>query len=230
MHVGTTMSFQLGGALHLHDRRNTLSQCSWMIEPRYAWREAWEGHHFRALLLEWSQDVIVDEAFIGTTRPTLQQPIEQLAAALHVGDSAQADDAVGVVLARLRAEGLQIPAVPPTPRSAVYDRAVAVLNSARTSLARQPQWIDALVLRSERQLRRDLRALFTALHMPNLGFRSLLLRERLASATALLGSTQRIEEVARAVGYGSSRALATALQRAGLLDATELRRRLRRSP
>lgn len=228
MHVGTAISFQLSGRLHLQDRSSTLHEDCWMIEPKYAWREIWEGGVFRVLMLEWSQNVLVDEAYLGRVTSSFQEPLRALADAIESGQAAEAESLLPAVLNTLSAEGLKVPPIPQAPSSAAFTRALEVLNAARTSLHAQPQWVDAAVHgRSERQLRRDLAAFFQAHQMPDLGYRDLLLRERLTGATSLLGSNHRIEQVASAVGYGSSTALGLALSRAGLPSATDLQRRLR---
>jgi hypothetical protein len=227
MITGTQIAFQLSGQLHLYDRNQTLEDRSWMVEPTFSWRERWEGGDFCVVLLEWSRAIVVKTPSMNSSR-VLTALASALASALRRSDAVDAEvNCLPPLLTALKADGLELPPIPPTPQLLAHRRAVAVLNMVRTRLDHQPQWIDAADSGwSERQLRRDISAFFTAMDMPNLGLRALLVRERLGAAVSLLGARHRIDDTARAVGYASSTALGIALARNGLPSATELKRHI----
>ena len=118
-------------------------------------------------------------------------------------------------LGALRAEGWPIPEVtaqsPPEPAL----RAATMLNQSLENLGQSPMWVDFTSERGERQWRRDLSKSQEWLGLIDGSFRSTLNAVRLMYAASLLSLEQATtEEVAEALGYGSSRSLLVAMSRA----------------
>jgi len=118
-------------------------------------------------------------------------------------------------LGALRAEGWPIAAVttltPPEPAL----RAASMLNQSFENLSQSPMWVDFTSERSERQWRRDLSASKAWLGLIGGTFRATLNGVRLMYAASLLSMEEATtQEVAEALGYGSSRSLLVAMSRA----------------
>lgn len=104
----------------------------------------------------------------------------------------------------------------------------SLLGETLSSLHENPMWVNVLekLEVSERQARRQLRELLTLMGLPaaHRSLRSYLHRIRVTHAASFLrvgGAT--VSQVARSLGYGSDRALSTALRQAGLGSPSALR-------
>jgi hypothetical protein len=227
------LNIQLDGALvsRRSTREQTIRARSLALEPSILWNERWIGPTFRALVLEWDAGFgpAPDSFALANLAVVDHARLEGIADVLErESDGPRVIAALGALSALLRAIGLPIDGLESLARSTERERDVAtarLLSSLRSSLHRQPAWIDAVsdARRSERQLRRDVSSLVARLNLSVDGLRAVLVRERVLSAAALLtakGAT--VAEVARCVGFGSSRALGHALERAGLPSATAL--------
>lgn len=129
------------------------------------------------------------------------------------------DDFVDEVLAEAAWPALAAVRRPPVPRE--VQELATHLGDLLSRLWVQPQLVDLsdLLGVSTRHMRRHLRAAEPWLgpFASAAGWRTQLHRIRLATAVAFLACRQcRVVEVARDVGYGSSRAMLTAFQLAGL--------------
>ena len=93
-------------------------------------------------------------------------------------------------------------------------------------------WVDvsAWAERSERQLRRDATTLLAWTEIPHADpLRGVLRRYRVDAAVSLLSAEEAsVEQIARAVGYGTSRALSTAFVQSGLDVPARVRMSLKR--
>jgi hypothetical protein len=227
------ITIQLDGTLVARrpSGEHTIDRGSIAVDPHLRWNERWIGPSFRALVVEW-------DCPAGPPPPALA--LAPLSARDHARLSNVADaieqhadrdrsiNAVTELDAALRALGLPSNGLRSLATSTESPRDIAtadLLSSMRSSLGSQPAWIDGVSAtgRSERQLRRDVTALLSRLQMPTTSLRSLRARERLVSAAQLLSvKGVTVAEVARCVGFGSSRALSIALERAALPTATAI--------
>jgi hypothetical protein len=227
------LNIQLDGALvsRRSSREETIRARSLALEPGIEWNERWIGPTFRVLVIEWDAGFgpTPDSFALASLSVVDHARLEAIADVLErESDDRPTIAALRALFALLCSLGVRIDGLESLARSTERPRDVAtarVLSSLRSSLHCQPTWIDAVsdARRSERQLRRDVSSLVARLNLNVDGLRSLLVRERVLSATALLtakGAT--VAEVARSVGFGSSRALGQALERAGLPSATTL--------
>lgn len=133
-------------------------------------------------------------------------------------------------LAALRSEGWPIPEVtalsPPEPAL----RAATMLNQSLENLGQSPMWVDFTNERSERQWRRDLSKSKEWLGLIDGTFRATLNAVRLMYAASLLSLEEATtQEVAEALGYGSSRSLLVAMSRAKM-DIDAIRANAKRTP
>lgn len=185
-----------------------------LLESRTAWRERWSGERQRFLTLVWPEGDDAGEGIerLGASgRRAWQTVADELASPAPdhrrvVAAARAAASRAGVVLPEVRAE------VPPE-----VARVAHALGRALTRLDRNPQWVDleAWTGLSSRQLRRAFEE--HPRWLGQRGFRGMVKLHRLQTATALLGAPDlSARRVARALGYGSDRAMHTALRRVGL--------------
>lgn len=202
-----------------------------------AWDERWEGGPYRSLSVEWSSahgDAMPGRAH-GRMSRRLSSAARALAAAMMRRElrGAAGADAVARLLAALRAEGLPLAAPDRRALVAVPEGAQALADAVswmQSSLHTQPMWVDVerrLGL-SERQLRRHLARLGWWVGFPHGSMRRHLVSVRTVGAAALLSARGvKAKDVARSLGYGSERALVTALSNVGLPPPTALGRAVR---
>lgn len=163
---------------------------------------------------------------VGTVSAASQRTLTACAAAIAdplldpARDPAAADRVVAQMLAVLRAEGVPLDplrsedlAEPVAP----WEHGVlAGLTEAMTHLAENPMAVDleATCARSRRAVIDRVHKVATRFHLNGSDWRALRNRFRLAAAIALSSHPRaRTEDVARALGYGSPRALCNALAR-----------------
>jgi methylphosphotriester-DNA--protein-cysteine methyltransferase len=186
--------------------------------------ERWEGDRFSALVLEWDTGAPVHDRSSGTLSAATLASLREIAGAIRDG---RATASTFESLAR----AVDLP--PHVARwMSEHDETDAALQPVASALGAamsrpndRPAWADleAVLARSERHSRRLMSALFEMLDIRT-SLRAYLRMKRLAHAAQLLTAPGvSVDEVARSVGYGSSRALGTALEQAGLPRARELR-------
>jgi hypothetical protein len=221
-----------GGLLYRRSRREvSIDAGSLVIEPGVPWNERWISPSFRVLVIDWNTQVGPSVQHLSVSRLSVRDRVRlsSIADAIEQGVGCEPMCAVFAELdALLRSLGVELDSLAGMMRdrpSSRDEQTAAMLSHLRSRLWEQPAWIDGVNLagRSERQLRRDVRALLAGLAMDVNGLRTLLATERVLSAASLLSSKgARVHDVARSVGFGTSRALALALDRAGLPTATAL--------
>jgi AraC-like DNA-binding protein len=225
----------LAGAMVIRrgDREVEVPEQSYFCEGKEPWDERWQGRHFACLVLEWGRDFgpPLQGRDGGVVRSAEAALARQIHAELLHGDSR--GEAGAMLLQRARGLaallGVGLPPWDPArlreePRGAqaLADR----LSEALSHLEQQPMWVDFASPegQSERQLRRRLIELTEWLEVPEGSLRQRLVSTRLTAAATLLAAPgAQIEAVARAVGYRSSQALATALRQHELPSPSELR-------
>lgn len=189
-------------------------------------RERWLGNPFSLLVLEWVAQTDVPVWSLGRLGPS------ELALAKEARDALLAgSDDVSRVRQLARLIGLsdmndQLELDERAPRAASLQPAALALSHAMSNLDGAPAWTDLErdLGRSERQGRRLLQPALSILTGRDIPFRSYLRMTKLALAAELLTVEGiAIGEVARRVGYGSSRAFGKALEQVGMPSATELR-------
>lgn len=209
-----------------------------IVEGRLELDERWEGPRYRSLTVEWSSE----RGHVGgpmctvRTSPRLADAARTLADLIEGGSPLEmtANVAVADFVSLLIAEGVPLYPVDPLVLSGLPDGAHSIAAAVRwadTHLHEKPQWtdIDPQQHGSERQLRRRLVGFAGLLGIRGASLRTHLRASRAIAITALLGDPDApLRDVARAVGYGSERALATALRQLGLGSPTELASRIRR--
>ncbi|HJL15834.1 MAG TPA: hypothetical protein RMH99_09270 [Sandaracinaceae bacterium LLY-WYZ-13_1] len=182
-------------------------------ERRIRWLERWSGRRQRFVTIVWGDGEATTGAATERLGPRAREAWTEIADAIAAGGDP--DAILRRVRTAARAAGLSIP-TPQAPVPAEVARLEAALSHACTHLHENPQWVDLeeWTGRSARQLRRTFRE-----HAPWLGssgLRARLHRYRLQLAHGLLETDLSSTRVARALGYGSDRAMYTALRRAGL--------------
>ncbi|MBL8684645.1 MAG: hypothetical protein JNK05_36050 [Myxococcales bacterium] len=227
------LNIQLAGTLlaRRSPREHAIAARSIAIEPSVHWNERWIGPLFRVLVIEWESGC--GPMPTGFSLANLSERDHERVSAIadtieRDEDTPRVAEAIERLDALLRSIGLRIDGLDALARSTESDRDIAtarMLSKLRTSLHAKPAWIDAVstTQRSERQLRRDVDALTARLNFDIGGLRSILFRERVISATQLLTArATSVAAVARSVGFGTSRALGLALDRAGFPSASTL--------
>lgn len=138
-------------------------------------------------------------------------------------DPAATDRLVAEMLGVLRGEGVPLDRVDPgdlaEPVAPWEHGVLAGLTQAMTHLSDNPMAVDleATCARSRRAVVDRVHKVATRFHLNGSDWRALRNRFRLAAALALSSHARaRTEDVARALGYGSPRALCNALAREGL--------------
>jgi AraC-like DNA-binding protein len=186
--------------------------------------ERWEGHRFSVLVLEWDAGEHLSERSRGTLSVGSLSRLRGIADLIREGratrsifdELAQTVDLPSDLVGWIRERDPIDPSLQP---------AADALGMAMSRAHDRPAWVDleGPLARSERHSRRLLTALFDVLGI-HASMREYLRTRRLSHAAQLLTAPgASVDEVARAVGYGSSRALGTALEQAGLPRARELR-------
>lgn len=174
--------------------------------------DRWEDDA-RLLTLEWDEPVVTAHEERDFSGP-VQSAAERYVSAVTEATRDEAVPPLLELIDELRAAGFPVPQVTPEipPPEAV--RAAEMLNQALMHLDEVPMWVDFTNGRSERQWRRDLTRAAPWIGLLEGSFRATLNTIRVHYATGLLGvpGVER-DEVARALGYGSGRALMTALRR-----------------
>lgn len=227
------INIQLDGALVARraSGEHVIPARSLALDPSVHWDERWIGPDFRVLAIEWDEGYgPAPTAFSQGTLTNLDHGrISAIADAIaHESDPERGALALDALDRLLRANGVAIDGLRSLARSTEDPRDVRtarLLSTLRCALHAQPTWIDAVLAsgRSERQLRRDVAALIARLDLRSDGLRALLVRERIVSASVLLSARGvSVADVARSVGFGTSRALGLALERAGLPTATRI--------
>ncbi|MBL8720844.1 MAG: helix-turn-helix transcriptional regulator [Myxococcales bacterium] len=225
----------LDGRMHLRrgERTFVLSAGHGIVEPiEGPWDERWEGDPFLALVVEWSAAVAPlpptrtafscsrdEERLRGVARSILRDPKRAARDPALLSTSFGILDSLGILESAWPGEALG-----EDPRQPEAD----LLSHALSHLDHQPMWVDLAARRgvSERELRRRFAALPIWQEMT--GLRAALVRARILATASLLSLPDLpVGVVARMSGYGSSRALGTALDQHGLPSATDLRRRAR---
>ena len=213
-------------------REVTLRRGDGWCELINVYDERWQSG-LRLLMVEW------DERF-GSAPPTGHLRLERqrarlLAFAERLESIAPAVELVPdfkVLLDGLRAEGVPVAEVSTSVLAEVPPGVAMVaerLNLAFTGLHQQPMWVDLQETLSERHLRRLITAHSEWFGLPGNSLRTALNSYRLQAAVTLLSvEDARLEHIARSLGYGSDRALITALKRAGLGSPGEIRAALAR--
>jgi AraC-like DNA-binding protein len=196
-----------------------------IAETDFAWNELWDGRRFRLLVLEWD-GAYGERSSTGMLRLTASDFAHLARVADQIEENREdARSAIAAFGARLRALGLPLHEWDPRELTTIdtFAQATAdVLSRFESSLHTQPMWVDAAM--SERHGRRRIKTMEQASGSHLLGLRGRLSRARITASVALLGAPRaRIDHIARAVGFGSTRALARALHDAGLDSATALR-------
>lgn len=207
----------LDGRLTLFDADGTRT-----FGPGSLVRRAWSGWNER-----WEGDVRFVSVFGPGLRPPPGQPsrlgqraVARLRASFERAERGEAiDDFTEEVLAEVRWPALAVVPRPPVPSEVQV--LASHLGDLLSRLWLQPQLIDLADTLgvSTRHVRRHLRAAEPWLgpFAGAAGWRTQLHRIRLVTAVAFLANRQsRVAEVARDVGYGSSRAMLTAFQLSGL--------------
>lgn len=182
-------------------------------ECRESWRERWTGPRQRFIAIGWrgAPGPRVGHARLGPAARAAWTEI-----ALMLDRSRPPADLAERIEAASRSAGIDIPrarlAVPPE-----VHRLEGPLCRAHTSLHQDPQSVDLERWSglSARQIRRILAEHRTWVR--GVGLREALHQQRIKAALCLLQCAGlESERIARALGYGSNRALYTALRRVGL--------------
>lgn len=209
----TTLTVVLEGN-YATQRARPASKGHLVWEHRVQWRERWSGAHQRFVTLAWPTQRDPD-ASTERLGPAAIRAWTDVADALE-RSSSRTEDVVARVRAACASAGLQPPLVQDTPPPGI-ERLAHALSRATTQLHLGPQWID--VARWSGMSERQLRRLFSA-HarwLRSKGLREAIGFQRLKTAVSLLAADGLTSaRVARALGYGSNRAMYTALRRAGL--------------
>jgi hypothetical protein len=224
--------FVLSGRLRLRrDARELVVPAGHgVLEPVTSWDERWEGDPFRALAVEWAPHRGAPAHATTPLAPSraLASLVGDMATVLSrprsVAHEAFLAHAAFQILSALGLDhgGATPLDAAPHPLQADAD----LLAAAVSRLDTQPMWID---LEKDGLSERALRRRFGALPLGGRrGLRAALHRHRLLSCITLLSAPDLpVGAVARALGYGTTRALGTALEKAGLPAASEIQRRLR---
>ena len=204
-----------------------------LIEPSMIWNERWMGPAFDALVMDW------DPLWLPVRSAELV-PLERMETALvsalferiQCGDDSEETGHLVLESACELLAGLDIGRITPTPfidpPSSRQARATARWVSAVRSDVRSAGFKQATELTGlgERHLRRQYEQMAKEAGMPN-NLRTVLVTDRLVAAVRLLSTSAPIGSVAKAAGFGSSRALGLALDHASMPTATEVRRMTR---
>lgn len=185
-------------------------------EVRERWLERWIGNRQRFVVVTWNGG---SGATTGVERlgPKALGIWRELAEKVADATEADAGRVADMALVAARAAGAPAPSrkLAPVPEQVL--RVSHALNRAFTNLHELPQWVDLEhdTGLSSRHLRR-----LIGVHagwLPHDGLRGCLHRHRLSLALSLLGNEgTNVKEIAAALGYGSDRALHTALRRAAV--------------
>jgi hypothetical protein len=209
----------------------SLSSRSIALEPSLDWNERWIGRRVRSLVIDWEPGFgpTQPDALRGTINAVDLERLVSIADRIERnGSTVDSGPVLHELDAVLRGIGVRIDALDALPRyveSARTMNTATLISTLRSNLAAHPMWVDAVCAsgRCERQLRRDVQALYDRLGLHIDGLRGIMSRQRVLSAVMLLSAKgATVGEVARSVGYSSSRALALALQRAGLPTASAI--------
>lgn len=202
----------------------------WMLETPMG-GELWYGQRFEVLVVEWER--ALSSLHVPTTQSGYLTPVQLTQLRVLADDiTSQHPDAADRSEQVSRALGIldldvHVPQIPWTAQDQLLLQAVADMAS---SIGSQPMWpdLERRLGTSERQLRRRLHDLYTRLGIPTTGgLRGYLLHIRLQTALAFLtGMGVSVQQVAAAVGYGSSRAMGTAFRQAGLSSPGKMRRQV----
>lgn len=183
-----------------------------IVESRDRWRERWLGPRQRFVSITWEgQPPASGQSRLG---PKAREAWTDFADRFVDADFDDAATLATTALSLARSAGLDLP-TPTTTVEAEVRRVGRALNHLFTNLHTNPQAVDLEQLTglSARHLRRIMKrhpALLPQSLRAKLGF------YRLVAALSLMRTTATVGEVARALGYGSDRALHTAIRRTGI--------------
>lgn len=200
--------------------------------------ELWLGESFHVLAIEWDVELgppILSPTLWGALSPRSLAQLNHLIE----GDRWRPHSAESLameIMEFLSALGALKAPLPIAPLSSAkrlrMQQLLDALGRWSSQLSQQPRWQDLeLALdRSERQLRRDFQALMVSMGLPvKLSqMRRYMLFQRINAAVHYLSCAEAsVEHVAYATGYGSSRAMWTALANEGLASPSHLHATLR---
>lgn len=201
-----------------------------LIEPSMIWNERWMGPTFDALVMDWDPLWLpvrfAELVPLGRTEMAL---VSALFERIQCGDDSEGTGQLVLEGACELLAALGVGRLAPTPLldqpSSPQARATARWVSAIRSDVRSAGFKQATELTGlgERQLRRQYEHMAKEAGMPS-NLRTVLVTDRLVTATRLLSTSAPIGSVAQAAGFGSSRALGLALDHASMPTASEIRR------
>ncbi|MEM6957154.1 MAG: AraC family transcriptional regulator [Myxococcota bacterium] len=207
-----TLTVVLAGEYESSASGSAVHAGSLAFERRDQWLEQWTGRRQRFLMAVWNGgDAPSGRETLG---PNALRWWRLLAEQIELAQPEDAARIGAVLLSRLSALGLQPPAMPTSMAPPEVQRVAGALSHVFSHLHESPGWIDleARTGLGERQLRRILRN--SPDWLPSSLRRELLIYRLSAASTLLDGSNTAVDEVARALGYRSDRALHTAIRRA----------------
>lgn len=202
-----------------------------LVEPSMTWNERWMGAAFDALLIDWDPRLLpianTESLPLG---PAGTERVEALFQ--HILSSGDDEDSARRIVARAEdlLAHLGLGSFDPSAAPDWFEGTEASRTAARWVSQLRGDMHTASLKRAmaltglgERQLRRQYADLAERAGLPT-QLRAVLVNDRIIAAVRLLSLTAPIGEVAKAAGFGSSRALGLALDHASLPTATELRR------
>lgn len=186
-----------------------------VFEARSEWTERWHGERQRFVVVYWEDPRGAQPNDFGSLvlgSATTQRWSQVAEAAWNAESYANQADALQLAASLVASEGVSVPAFDAAPPNTHLLQLTSALSASFTRLHEAPSWQD-LSQRArlgERQLRRIWREY--ADYLPGNGFREALTQARVVTAKHLLsGALARPGEVARALGYGSTRAMRAAV-------------------
>ncbi len=224
-----------GEYVHRHGgRERTLRAGDALVARLDGWDERWDGGRFRLLVVEWGERFggDVPEPHANRLDALDLRRFRAIADRLDLREAGHPGDApVREAIDAARALGAPVTPWGEVPLSALPSPVSRVQNALSEVLSRpqlSPTWVDLerLLGVPERSARRWLHR-----HADHFGpltdLRAYLRHWKLSSACLLLTARgSRLEDVARATGYGSARALLRAFDDAGFPAPSEIRRAL----
>jgi len=194
-------------------------------------RERWDGPNVELFVVEWETDTPVTLTIgkLGAAQlANLRAAVHEITTTAHL-TPAQFEPLFRLMdLSNMQQLDMLVHEAFSDPQRRFLAPLAALLGEIFSNLHTNPMWVNFLekIEMSERHARRHLTTLLTTMGLPpsHLSLRAYLHRVRITHAVGFLrvkGAT--VSQVAHTLGYGSDRALATALRQSELGSPTALR-------